>query len=78
MRRPERVHRVHEEYYHYSMSTREEFLQDIIIEHLPIEGDESTHPTWRSMIISGLIQANRILADPLLVATNESYFRKST
>ena len=30
------------------------------------------------MIISGLIQANRILADPLLVATNESYFRKST
>ena len=37
MRCMARVHLVHHEYSHSSTSTREEFLQDIIIENLPIE-----------------------------------------
>ena len=36
-RRPAIVHLVHNEDSHSSTSTREEFLQDIIIENIPIE-----------------------------------------
>ena len=75
---PARVPQFHDEYSHSSKSTCEEFLQNIIIENLPIEEEESSHPTGTSMRISGPIQANSVLADPSLVATNESYFRKST
>ena len=77
-RRPERVHRVHYEDSHSSTSNREEFIQDIIIENLPIEEEEDSHRTGRSMNISGSIQADSVLSEPLLIATNKSYFSKST
>ena len=73
-----REQRVHDEYSHYSTSAREEFLQDIVIENLPIEEEEVSHPTGRSTRISGSIQSNSVLTEPSLVATNESYFSKST
>ena len=76
-RRPTRVQQFHDGYSHSSTSTCEDFLQDIIIENIPIEEEESSHPTRRSMSISRSIQADIVLADPFLVATNESYFIKS-
>ena len=75
---PRRVHRVYDEYSHSSTSTCEEFLQDIIIENLTIEEEESIHPTGRAMRISGSIQAEIVIAEPSLVLTNGSYLSKST
>ena len=51
MRRSERVQWFQDEYYHSSMSTREEFLQSIMIENLPIEEEEALTPSenpWSS------------------------------
>ena len=41
----ERMHRVHDKNPHSSMSTREAFLQDIIVENVTIEKEESSHLT---------------------------------
>ena len=78
MRRPARVRRVHDEYYHSSTSTHEEFIQDIIIEDISIEGKEFIHPTGRAMSIYGLNQDNSVIVEPLMFATIELYFSKST
>ena len=75
---PEIVHQFYDGDSHSSTSTREEFIQDIIIENIYIEEEETNHLTLRAMRISGSIQENSVLADPLLVATNKSYFSKST
>ena len=72
------MHRVQHKYFDSSTSTREEFLLDIIIENLPLEEEESIHPTGRDISISGFIQSDRVLEDLFLVITNKSYFRKST
>ena len=60
------------------MYIREEFLQDIMIENIPIEEKEVIHLTGRIMIISGSIQANSVLAETSLVSTIDSYFVEST
>ena len=60
------------------MYTCEEFLQDIIIENLPIDREEVIHPTGRAMIIYGLNQDNSVIAEPFMVTTIELYFSKST
>ena len=75
---PERVQRIHNKDYHYSTSTREEFLQNIVIENPPIEEGESIHPNGRAMRISGLFQGDSVLTEPSLVATNAFYFIRST
>ena len=72
------VKRIHYEDSHSSMSTREEFLQDIVTENIPIEDEGGIHPNGRSMRIYGLIQGNSVLAETLLVSTNNSYFSKLT
>ena len=60
------------------MCTCEEFLKDIIVENIPIEEEEPIYPTKISMRISVSIQTDIMLAEPSLVATNESYFFKLT
>ena len=60
------------------MSNREEFIKNIVIENIPIEEEEASHPTGRVIWISGLIQSDSVLDYPLLVATNKSYVRKLT
>ena len=75
---PARVHRVYDKYSHYFMSTREEFLQDIIIESIPIENEEYIHITGLDMETFESIQADNVITEPSLVATNEPYFIKST
>ena len=72
------MHRVHDEDYHYCTSTHEEFLQNIIFENFPIEEEEASHPTGRSMRISRSIQANSGLSEPYMVSINKLYFSKST
>ena len=52
-----RLHRVHDKYSHSSTYTYKEFLQDIIIENLPIYEEEVIHSTRRAMSISGSILA---------------------
>ena len=74
MRRLSILQKIHDKYFHSSTSTFEEFLQNIVNENLPIEEEEASHPTGRSMIVFGLIQGNSVLAETLLVATNEPYF----
>ena len=49
------------------MYTCEEFLQDIIIENIPIDGEEVIHPTVGAMIIYVFNQDNSVLADPFMV-----------
>ena len=75
---PEREQRVYSQDSHSSTSTSEKFLQDIIIENIPIEEEEAIHPTRRSMRIYRSIQTNSVLSEPFLVATNELYFSKLT
>ena len=60
------------------MSSREEFLQDLIIENIPIQEEVSKHHTRRAMSIPETIQANSVLDEPSMVATNKSYFSKLT
>ena len=60
------------------MYTREECLQDVIIENLPIGEEEVIHPTGRAMSIYGLNQDNSVIVEPLMFATIELYFSKST
>ena len=74
----ERVQRVHDEYSYSSTSTREESLKDIIIGNIPIEEEESSESTGISIIISASIQANSVISEPSLVATNKSFFSKPT
>ena len=71
------MHQVHDKYSHSSTYTREEILQDIIIENITIEEEEVIHPTGRATSISELIQANIVLLGPFLVKTIELYFSKS-
>ena len=40
-RRPEILQRIHDKYSHSSTSTREKFLQNNVIENIPIEEEES-------------------------------------
>ena len=77
-RRPEILHQVHDEDSHSSTSAHEKFLQDIIIENIPIEGEEYSHPTAIAMSISVLVQDKIVIVKSLLVVTNESYFIKLT
>ena len=49
-----------------------------MIENIPTEEEEYSQPTIRAMIISGSIQAKIVISEPSLVATNNSYFSKST
>ena len=77
-RRPEIVQKVYGKYSHFSTSTCEQFLQDITIKNIHIEEEEAIQLTGISMIIYGSIQTNSVIAKPLLVATNELYFSKST
>ena len=62
-RRPEIVQQIHDINSQSSMSNCEEFLQNILIEDLPIEQKESIHSTGRSMKIYGSIQGNIVLAE---------------
>ena len=54
------------------------FLQDIIIENLHIEEEVANHSFRSVMSIYGWIQADSMIDNPALVATNEMYFRKFT
>ena len=72
------MQKIHDKDSHYSTSTREEFLQNILIGNITIEEEEYIHPNGRAMIISGLIQGNIVLADPSLAAINKSYFGNLT
>ena len=66
-----REQRVHDEYSHYSTSAREEFLQDIVIENIPVDEEEARHPTVKSKSISGLVHDDSVLDYPLIVVTNK-------
>ena len=59
------------------MSTREEFLQYIVIETITIDDEEPIQTTGRSISISRSIQVNIVLSEPSLVVTNDSYFSES-
>ena len=60
------------------LGTPQELLQDIIIENLPIQKEEASHPTRIAMGISGSIQGSSVIAELIMVATKKSYFIKST
>ena len=72
------MQRIHDKDSHSFTSTREEFLQDIVIENIPIDDEESSQPTRWSIIISRSIQVNIMISEPYMVATNESYFSNLT
>ena len=70
-RRLVKVHWFHNEDSHSSTSTCEEFLQDIMVENISIGEEYANHLTGIALSISKLIQANIVLAEPSLVATNK-------
>ena len=65
-----RVQWIHNKYYQTSTSNCEEFLQDIAIKNISFDEEESIQYTVIVMSISGSIQGNSVIAEPLLVATN--------